>query len=98
MDYIFCYSFNCVSDKSQLKINLYADREKTATKKGICNCRAYLLIEGKIFKHGTAQELANDEQVRRLYLGTNFELRRKDWIIDMERDNAFQKTQNTIVP
>lgn len=53
----------------------------------ICD-RAYLLIEGKIFKHGTAQELANDEQVRRLYLGTNFELKRKDWIIEMERENA----------
>lgn len=53
----------------------------------ICD-RAYLLIEGKIFKHGTAQELADDEQVRRLYLGTNFELRRKDWIIDLERTNA----------
>lgn len=53
----------------------------------ICD-RAYLLIEGKIFKHGTAEELASNEQVRRLYLGTNFELRRKDWIIDMERDNA----------
>ncbi|WP_133473766.1 LPS export ABC transporter ATP-binding protein [Sediminibacterium goheungense] len=48
----------------------------------ICD-RAYLLIEGKIFKHGTAEELADDEQVRRLYLGTNFELRRKDWIIEM---------------
>jgi lipopolysaccharide export system ATP-binding protein len=53
----------------------------------ICD-RAYLLIEGKIFKHGTAEQLADDEQVRRLYLGTNFELKRKDWIIDMERDNA----------
>lgn len=53
----------------------------------ICD-RAYLLIEGKIFKHGTAKELAGNEQVRRLYLGTNFELRRKDWIIEMERDNA----------
>lgn len=50
----------------------------------ICD-RAYLLIEGKIFKHGTAEELAADEQVRRLYLGTNFELKRKDWIIDMGR-------------
>jgi lipopolysaccharide export system ATP-binding protein len=50
----------------------------------ICD-RAYLLIEGKIFKHGTAEELANDEQVRRLYLGTNFELKRKDWIIEMEK-------------
>ena len=56
----------------------------------VCD-RAYLLIEGKIFKHGTAEELANDDHVRRLYLGTNFELRRKDWIIDMERDNALQK-------
>ncbi len=53
----------------------------------ICD-RAYLLIEGKIFKHGTAPELADDDQVRRLYLGTNFELRRKDWIIDMEREYA----------
>ena len=41
------------------------------------------LIEGKIFKHGSAEELAEDEQVRRLYLGTNFELKRKDWIIEM---------------
>lgn len=48
----------------------------------ICD-RAYLLIEGKIFKHGTAEELADDERVRRLYLGTNFELKRKDWILDM---------------
>lgn len=48
----------------------------------ICD-RAYLLIEGKIFKHGSAEQLADDEQVRRLYLGTNFELRRKDWIIEM---------------
>ncbi len=48
----------------------------------ICD-RAYLLIEGKIFKHGTAEELAADEKVRRLYLGTNFELKRKNWIIDM---------------
>ncbi len=45
----------------------------------ICD-RAYLLIEGKIFKHGTAEELAKDEQVRRLYLGRNFELKRKDYL------------------
>ena len=38
--------------------------------------RAYLLIEGSILKAGTAEELANDEQVRRLYLGQNFDLRR----------------------
>lgn len=40
--------------------------------------RAYLLIEGKIFKAGTAQELADDKQVRKLYLGEKFELRRYD--------------------
>ncbi len=39
--------------------------------------RAYLLFEGKILKSGTAEELANDEQVRRVYLGKNFELKRK---------------------
>ena len=44
----------------------------------ICD-RAYLLIEGKIFKHGTSEELAEDEQVRKLYLGRNFELKRKDF-------------------
>lgn len=37
--------------------------------------RAYLLFEGQILKAGTAQELAEDEQVRKLYLGKNFELR-----------------------
>lgn len=39
--------------------------------------RAYLLFEGSILKSGTAEELASDEQVRRVYLGQNFELRRK---------------------
>lgn len=39
--------------------------------------RAYLLFEGKILKQGTAEELASDEQVRKVYLGQNFELRRK---------------------
>ena len=38
--------------------------------------RAYLLFEGKILKQGTAEELAADETVRRVYLGKNFELRR----------------------
>jgi len=37
--------------------------------------RAYLLFEGEILKAGTAKELAEDEQVRRVYLGKNFELR-----------------------
>jgi lipopolysaccharide export system ATP-binding protein len=39
--------------------------------------RAYLLFEGSILKSGTAEELANDEQVRRVYLGRNFELKKK---------------------
>ena len=37
--------------------------------------RAYLLFEGEILKEGTAESLASDEQVRRVYLGQNFELR-----------------------
>jgi lipopolysaccharide export system ATP-binding protein len=52
----------------------------------ICD-RAYLLIEGKIFKHGTAEELAEDDQVRRLYLGRNFELKRKDYLHEEARNN-----------
>jgi len=38
--------------------------------------RAYLLFEGKILKSGTAEELAADEQVRKVYLGRNFVLRK----------------------
>ena len=38
--------------------------------------RAYLLFEGSIMKSGTSEELAEDEEVRRVYLGKNFELRR----------------------
>lgn len=41
--------------------------------------RAYLLFEGKILKAGVAEELAADEQVRKVYLGQNFELKRKDY-------------------
>ncbi len=52
----------------------------------ICD-RAYLLIDGKIFQHGTSEELAANEQVKRLYLGTNFELKRKDWIIEMGKSD-----------
>lgn len=39
--------------------------------------RAYLLFEGKILKQGTPEELAADPQVRRVYLGQSFELKRK---------------------
>jgi lipopolysaccharide export system ATP-binding protein len=53
----------------------------------ICD-RAYLLIEGKIFKHGKAEELAEDEQVRNLYLGRNFELKRKDYLHEEARQES----------
>jgi lipopolysaccharide export system ATP-binding protein len=59
----------------------------------ICD-RAYLLIEGKIFKHGTAEELAEDEQVRRLYLGRNFELKRKDYLHEEARLDSLS-SENT---
>jgi lipopolysaccharide export system ATP-binding protein len=38
--------------------------------------RSYLLFEGRVLKSGTSQELADDEQVRKVYLGEKFELRR----------------------
>lgn len=38
--------------------------------------RAYLLVEGKLFRAGTAEDLANDEMVRKVYLGQNFQLRK----------------------
>ncbi len=58
---------------------LITDHNVTETL-SICD-RAYLLIEGKIFKHGTAEELSDDEQVKKLYLGRNFELKRKDYLL-----------------
>ncbi len=39
--------------------------------------RAYLMFEGSILRAGTAEELASDEMVRKVYLGKHFELRRK---------------------
>lgn len=45
--------------------------------------RAYLMFEGNILKAGTAEELAADEMVRKVYLGQNFELRRK--VIDVSK-------------
>src|SRR5215210_2224842 len=59
---------------------LITDHNVTETL-SICD-RAYLLIEGKIFKHGTAEELAVDEEVKQLYLGRNFVLRRKDYLLE----------------
>lgn len=62
---------------------LITDHNVTETL-SICD-RAYLLIEGKIYKHGTAEELARDEEVKRLYLGRNFELKRKDYLHEEAR-------------
>lgn len=62
---------------------LITDHNVTETL-SICD-RAYLLIEGKIYKHGTAEELAGDEQVKKLYLGRDFVLRRKDWLHEEAR-------------
>ncbi len=44
--------------------------------------RAYLMFEGSILKDGTAEELAADEMVRKVYLGQHFELRKKNIKID----------------
>ena len=50
--------------------------------------RAYLLYEGRILRAGNAEELAADPEVRRLYLGQNFELRRKNLDEDEEETPA----------
>jgi lipopolysaccharide export system ATP-binding protein len=47
--------------------------------------RAYLLFEGKILKSGTAEELAEDEQVRKVYLGQHFVLKRKEYSAEGNR-------------
>jgi len=39
--------------------------------------RSYLMFEGRLLKSGTSEELASDDQVRKLYLGKHFELKRK---------------------
>ncbi len=61
----------------------------------ICD-RAYLMFSGKLLKSGTAEELAEDEQVRKLYLGRNFELKRKDWIYEealREQHNGYKQPE-----
>lgn len=73
---------------------LITDHNVTETL-SICD-RAYLLIEGKIFKHGTAEELAADEDVRRLYLGRNFELRRKDYLHEEAREEKSSAATDAI--
>jgi len=48
--------------------------------------RSYLMFEGNILKAGTAEELAADEQVRRVYLGQSFELRKKVIDLDVKKE------------
>lgn len=74
---------------------LITDHNVTETL-SICD-RAYLLIEGKIFKHGTAEDLADDEQVRKLYLGRNFELKRKDWLHEEARGSSFKENSENYI-
>jgi lipopolysaccharide export system ATP-binding protein len=76
---------------------LITDHNVTETL-SICD-RAYLLIEGKIFKHGTAEELAVDDEVKRLYLGRNFELKRKDYLHEEargEREASFDSLRISV--
>lgn len=54
--------------------------------------RAYLLFEGSILKAGTAEELASDPQVRKVYLGQNFELKRS--IFKKSQDQAAANANN----
>lgn len=70
---------------------LITDHNVTETL-SICD-RAYLLIDGKIFQQGTAEELAADEQVKKLYLGRNFELKRKDYL----HEEALKASGRTLV-
>ena len=45
--------------------------------------RAYLMVDGKLFKQGSAEELASDAMVRKVYLGQNFQLRRAKFDVDL---------------
>ncbi len=76
-------SYYCKAKYKNIGI-LITDHNVTETL-SICD-RAYLLIDGEIFTHGTAEELAANEQVRRRYLGRNFELKRKDYLHDEARE------------
>lgn len=56
--------------------------------------RAYLLFEGKILFQGTPEELAENKVVREKYLGSAFELRKKDFqMIDAEREERYREAE-----
>ncbi len=56
--------------------------------------RAYLLFDGKILQAGTPEDLANDPEVRRVYLGKNFELRRPAYIANREEPEQTDSSEN----
>lgn len=57
--------------------------------------RTYLLFEGSILRSGSAEELASDPTVRKVYLGQNFELRRTDFNISVEEREARENENRT---
>ena len=58
--------------------------------------RTYLLYEGKILKTGTAEDLANDEMVRRVYLGRNFELRTSPQMKRKQREEEEREREEAL--
>ena len=58
--------------------------------------RTYLLYEGKILKAGTAEDLANDEMVRKVYLGSNFELRSSPQMRRKMREKEEQEREEAL--
>lgn len=58
--------------------------------------RAYLLFEGSILRSGTAEELAADPQVRKVYLGQNFELRRTNFEVEQSRKEPQTELEKNI--
>ena len=58
--------------------------------------RTYLLFEGSILREGTAESLAADEMVRKVYLGANFELKKKNYdLLSTQNESSSQIKNNT---
>lgn len=57
--------------------------------------RTYLLFEGSILREGTAESLAADAMVRKVYLGENFELRKKTYDLDESADKKEERVKST---
>ena len=59
--------------------------------------RTYLLYEGKILKTGTAEDLANDEMVRKVYLGSNFELRTSPQMLRERKEREEREREEALL-